>query len=82
MRRLKFLLTLVCAGAGIASLSAQTNNNRIDRETVEEAEKLLGLEFSDKKNDLLVPGLRQQAGLLADIRKFPLANSVPSAMVF
>src|SRR6266576_3499185 len=52
------------------------------RETVEQVERALGLSFSDTKNDLLLPGLRQRLRLYEDIRKFPLSNGVPAAMLF
>src|SRR5258708_2592740 len=64
------------------TIRAQTNTNAITREMLEQAEKLVGLNFSDKQNDLLLRGLREQLRTYEDIRKFPLSNSIPSAMLF
>src|SRR5882724_1937260 len=58
------------------------STNFITRETVEQAERVNGLSFSDAKNDLLLPGLRQHLRIFEDIRKFPLSNAVPAAMLF
>ncbi len=78
MNRLKFFLAILCLLP--AAVRAQTNG--VTRETIAETEKLLGLDFSSDKNSMLLPGLRQQLRTLEDIRKFPLSNSVPSAMLF
>lgn len=61
---------------------SQTNTNTITRETVAEAEKLIGLDFSDSKMDMLVSGLKNQLTDFEAMRKFPLSNSVPPAMQF
>jgi len=82
------LLTVVFASAYVQAQSkgadgaSATSTNAITRETVEQAERALGLNFSDAKNDLLLPGLRQHLRLYEDIRKFPLSNAVPAAMLF
>jgi Asp-tRNA(Asn)/Glu-tRNA(Gln) amidotransferase A subunit family amidase len=60
----------------------QTNTNTITRETVAEAEKLIGLDFSDSKMEMLVSGLKNQLTDFEAMRKFPLSNSVPPAMQF
>ena len=72
------LIGLVCAN----TLTAQTNTNYLTRDTVLEAQKLIGLNFSDSKIDLLLPDLEEQLGRYEQQRKFPLSNSVPSAMLF
>jgi Asp-tRNA(Asn)/Glu-tRNA(Gln) amidotransferase A subunit family amidase len=61
---------------------AQTNTNSINREAVDEAAKLLGLTLSEAKADLMLPGLRDQLGDFLALRKFPLSNSVPPALLF
>ncbi len=63
-------------------MNAQNATNLVTREMVEQAEKLLGLNFSTAKNDLLLSGLEAQLQNLDGLRKFPLPNSVPSAMLF
>ena len=61
---------------------AQTNASLINRESVVAAENLFDLKFSEAKNEMLVGGLRGQLHILEDIHKFPLSNSIPSAMLF
>ena len=75
---LSALTGLFCAN----TLTAQTNTNYLTRDTVLEAQKLIGLNFSDSKIDLLLPDLDEQLGRYEQQRKFSLSNSVPSAMLF
>jgi Asp-tRNA(Asn)/Glu-tRNA(Gln) amidotransferase A subunit family amidase len=60
----------------------QTNTNRITTDDVVAMEKVLGLSFADDKNATLARTLGAQLQLLEQIRKFPLSNSVPSALLF
>src|SRR5947207_13982606 len=64
------------------AVQGQTNTNLITREAVQDAEKLLGVDFSEAKIDMLLPGLREQLGKFEALRKFPLSNSVPPALLF
>jgi Asp-tRNA(Asn)/Glu-tRNA(Gln) amidotransferase A subunit family amidase len=86
MRCLKFFLAILILGVvSAATLKAQTNEmktNAITRETVIEAEKISGLDFSDAKIDQMLRGLNSDVEDYQTIRKFPLPNSVPSAMLF
>jgi Asp-tRNA(Asn)/Glu-tRNA(Gln) amidotransferase A subunit family amidase len=75
---LSILTSLICAN----TLKAQTNTNYLTRDMVIQAQKLIGLDFSDSKIDLLLPDLDEQLGRYEQQRKFPLSNSVPSAMLF
>jgi Asp-tRNA(Asn)/Glu-tRNA(Gln) amidotransferase A subunit family amidase len=81
MRQMLFLPLAACLLAPASSLS-QTNTNTITRETAAEAEKLIGLDFSDSKMDMMVSGLKNQLGDFEAMRKFPLSNGVPPAMQF
>jgi Asp-tRNA(Asn)/Glu-tRNA(Gln) amidotransferase A subunit family amidase len=60
----------------------QTNTNPITREIVQDAEKLIGLEFSDTNLDMMLSGLKNQLDDYKAIHKFPLSNSVPPAILF
>src|SRR3954451_7079236 len=64
------------------SSAADANANPITREDVQAAEALFGLEFSEAKEDMLLPGLKEQLDNYLTIRKFPLSNSVPPALSF
>jgi Asp-tRNA(Asn)/Glu-tRNA(Gln) amidotransferase A subunit family amidase len=97
MHACKRLAFVLCALAG-PLLHAQNSTNSATRQkpdpprmaardditgaVVEQAERIFGLNFSDEKNEMLIPGLKQQLRLYENIRKFPLSNSVPSAMLF
>jgi Asp-tRNA(Asn)/Glu-tRNA(Gln) amidotransferase A subunit family amidase len=61
---------------------AQTNTNSITREAVQQAQNLLGLDFSEAKVDSMLSGLREQVLLYSALRKVPLSNSVPPALLF
>ena len=61
---------------------SQSQTNRVSREAVTEAEKIIGLDFSESKIDMMLPGLREQLRDYQALRKFPLSNSVPPALLF
>src|SRR6266853_1226385 len=85
MHCLKPLPAFICALASQVLQAQPTTNaatTAVTREVVEQVEKIFGLNFSSEKNEMLVPGLKQQLRLYETIRKFPLSNSVPSAMLF
>ncbi len=81
MRRILLIQLLACLFMPVATF-CQTNTNSITRETVSEAEKLIGLDFSDAKIDVLLPGLKEQLRDYETMRRFPLSNSVLPAMQF
>jgi Asp-tRNA(Asn)/Glu-tRNA(Gln) amidotransferase A subunit family amidase len=86
-KRIKFmrqtLLFQLAACLLVPTISqGQTNSNTITRETIVEAEKIIGLDFSDAKIEMMVSGLKNQRGDFEAMRKFPLSNSVLPAMQF
>lgn len=66
----------------VAQISSQTNTNLITRDAAEAIEKIYGFEFSDEKTEMLLPGLKEQLGNYATIRRQSLSNSIPPAMQF
>src|SRR6266404_2650674 len=64
------------------ALASHAATNSIPRETVQAAETLLGLDFSDAKIDMMLPGLKGQLADYQAIRAFPLSNSVFPALQF
>ena len=52
------------------------------RDSAREAQRLLGLNFSDEKIDQMLPGLQSQLEDYEVMRKFALSNSVPPAIQF
>lgn len=81
MRQILLFQLATCLAVATAA-HCQTNTNAITHETVVEAEKLLGLDFSDAKIDMMLPGLKNQLGDYEAMRKFPLSNSVLPAIQF
>jgi Asp-tRNA(Asn)/Glu-tRNA(Gln) amidotransferase A subunit family amidase len=61
---------------------AQTNTNPIGREIVQDAQKLLDLNFSERKIDLMLPGLKSQLDDFEALHQIALSNSVPPAILF
>ena len=80
MHRCKSLFFVGCVIA--TSAFAQTNTYLVTREGVEQADGLIGIEFSEREIDLMLPGLREQRRNYETMRQFPLSNSVPPAMQF
>ena len=66
----------------VAAAVSETHTNPITREVVVQAEKLIGLDFSDAKIDLALPGLKEQLDDFEAMRRFPLSNGVPPALQF
>ncbi|MSU59254.1 MAG: amidase [Pedosphaera sp.] len=80
---MRFLRTLAFTLAlAVAPALAQTNTNPITREAVRDAEKLFGLDFSEPKIDMMLPGLKDQLDNYEAMRRFPLSNSIPPALQF
>ena len=78
MRQLILALVL----SSIASLHAQTQTNPITREMVQDAQKLIGLDFSDSKIDMMLPDFKSQLENFEVIHNFPLSNGIPPAIIF
>jgi Asp-tRNA(Asn)/Glu-tRNA(Gln) amidotransferase A subunit family amidase len=60
----------------------QTNTPPITRDTVLNAERLIGLDLSQAKIDMMLPGLKAQLGTFQSLHRFPLSNDVPPAVLF
>jgi Asp-tRNA(Asn)/Glu-tRNA(Gln) amidotransferase A subunit family amidase len=82
MRNLIFMFFAALIVMSANSVRAQTNSHPITRETVVEAQRLIGLDFSEAKIDMMLPDLEEQREAFEQLRKFPLSNAVPSAMLF
>ena len=60
----------------------QTSTNPITRQVVVDAEKLVGLDFSDAKIDMLLPDLKEQEGRFEALHRIAFSNDVPPALLF
>jgi len=81
MKHFRAATLFLCLLAAQAA-SGQTNTNLINRETVQDAEKLIDLHFSDAKVDQMLSGLKNQLEDYEALHKISLSNSVPPAMIF
>ncbi len=63
-------------------LSAQQNEKKIKKEIIPNAEKIIGLEFTDAERDSMVDALNDQLNNYENIRKIHLDNSIPPAILF
>jgi Asp-tRNA(Asn)/Glu-tRNA(Gln) amidotransferase A subunit family amidase len=73
---LAFALLIPRPGVG------QTITNPITRQVVVDAEKLMGLDFSDAKIDMMLPDLKEQMGRFEALHRFAFSNDVPPAILF
>lgn len=76
------LCGVVLALLTAASVRGQTNTNPITRKVVRDAEKLIGLDFSDTKIDLMLADLGRQLGAFNALHRLTISNSVPPALLF
>jgi Asp-tRNA(Asn)/Glu-tRNA(Gln) amidotransferase A subunit family amidase len=60
-------------------LSAQ---NVINKQTIKEAEKIIGLEFTESERDSMIEALNEQFGYYKAVREFNLSNSVVPTVIF
>lgn len=60
-------------------LSAQ---NVINKQTIKEAEKIIGLEFTESERDSMIDALNEQLGYYKVVREFNLSNSIVPSVLF
>jgi Asp-tRNA(Asn)/Glu-tRNA(Gln) amidotransferase A subunit family amidase len=80
----KLLLPIVCIvslGLG-AFITKVIDNPPITVEVINQAEKILGLDFTDTEADSMINDLNDNRKDFESIRKIPLDNSVPPALYF
>ncbi|HVM49600.1 MAG TPA: amidase [Candidatus Acidoferrum sp.] len=65
-----------------ALVAAQTNTEAITRTVVVDAQRLIGLDFSEAKIDMMLPDLRDQEARFEALHRFALSNEVPPALLF
>ena len=63
-----------------AIVADQTSAPELTREMIANAEKLVGLNFSDAKRDSMIEGLKDHLASYQNIRKVNLANNIPPAL--
>ena len=65
-----------------ASFFAQQKEGKIKKEMIPNAEKIIGLEFTDAERDSMLDALNDQLNNYENIRKVHLDNSIPPAILF
>ncbi|MEX2350872.1 MAG: amidase [Balneolaceae bacterium] len=58
------------------------STDEIDLETVREAEKLIGLEYSDEQREIILGNLQQNPAIYRELRELHLPNHVPLPLYF
>jgi Asp-tRNA(Asn)/Glu-tRNA(Gln) amidotransferase A subunit family amidase len=64
------------------SVTAQEDTLRVEAAHVEDAEKIIGIEFTPSERDSMLDDLDYNLGLYEDLREVAIDNSVPPALVF
>src|SRR3972149_10654974 len=68
--------------AGFLTLFQNANSQTIEKENINSAEKIIGLEFTDAERDSMIDLLNEQLGNYEKIREIKLNNNVPPAILF
>ena len=63
-------------------LGQSTFSQTIEKENINSAEKIIGLEFTDAERDSMIDLLNEQLGNYEKIREIKLNNNVPPAILF
>ncbi|MBA4317045.1 MAG: amidase [Flavobacterium sp.] len=61
---------------------AQQKEKKINKAIIQQAEKVIGLEFTDAERDSMQDALNDQLGNFESIRKIHLDNNIPPAVLF
>ena len=78
------ILSVFISGLFLFNVSsfAQQKESKIKKEIIPDAEKIIGLEFTDAERDSMVDALNDQLNNYENIRKIHLDNSIPPAILF
>lgn len=79
LKRLSLVVLCTCL---TFALFGADDTDFITGHSVQGAEDVLGLDFSESQIEMLVPSLKEQLRRLEALRKMPLSNSVPPALLF
>ena len=76
-----FRILLLCLTSLFLGLLLQASapKNPVSRSILASAERLFGLNFTDKKRDMMLEGLKGQLDSYQAMRKIPLSNEIPPA---
>jgi Asp-tRNA(Asn)/Glu-tRNA(Gln) amidotransferase A subunit family amidase len=77
-----FVLAIASSLASTSFGQQEKKSNPVTVEMVGQAQKIMGLDFSEAKRDSMLENLAEQLESYQKIRMFPLPNSVPPAILF
>lgn len=63
-------------------LCSQAFSQSINKDNIENTEKIIGIEFTDAERDSMVDDLNEQLGNYQNIRAIELSNNIPPAILF
>lgn len=78
---MRFAPLLLILPVAVQIALGQTNG-AVTRDAVRGSEGLIGLDFSDEKIAMMLPGLKEQLANYKALRDIPLSNAVPPAITF
>jgi len=81
MKILTFYLLLLLAFIAVACNQGETTDG-ISIETISQAEKLIGLAFTEAERDSMQDGLQDAVSNYQSIRDYPVSNDIPPALLF
>lgn len=81
-QRISYLLTGMTIGILIAVGGTALLQDEITPETVRQASRIIGLEFTDAEVDSMIENLRDNREDYRDLREYPIPNSLSPALVF
>lgn len=82
--RIAVLMTLLAMASLILAVScyAQEDTLKIKTSHIENAETIIGIEFTPSERDSMLEDLNYNLKLYEDLRQLPVDNSVPPALIF
>ncbi|MBW6496865.1 MAG: amidase [Bacteroidales bacterium] len=78
----KFIIPILVFVAFLFGFAAALSDNVISLAMIQQASRLIGLEFSEKQNEMMVRNLEMNRQAYDAIRDFELKNEVTPALVF
>lgn len=79
---MKIKSQIICLMCVLLTFLQSVNSQTIEKEHIQNAEKIIGIEFTDAERDSMVDFLDEQLGNYKKIREVELNNNIPPAILF
>lgn len=79
---MKIKSQIICLMCVLLTFLQSVNSQTIEKEHIQNAEKIIGIEFTDAERDSMVDFLDEQLGNYKKIREVELNNNIPPAIIF